>query len=97
MHRSRDRLLFRDAIIALDGRCAGASHRDTAEVIFGIKRVREDWSARGGWLKEPMRRALAKCAATAAMESSGWGVSFQSLTIRHASQLRSSCAGAPHN
>ena len=67
MHRSRDRLLFRDAIIALDGRCAGASHRDTAEVIFGIKRVREDWSARGGWLKEPMRRALAKCAATAAI------------------------------
>ncbi len=60
VHRSRDRLLFRDAIVALDGRDAGASHRDTSEVILGIKRVREDWSARGGWLKERMRRALAK-------------------------------------
>jgi hypothetical protein len=29
-------------------------------VIFGIKRVREDWCARGGWLKERMRRALNK-------------------------------------
>jgi len=60
VHRSRDRLLFRDAIVALDGRGAGANHRDTAEVILGIKRVREDWSARGGWFKERMRRALAK-------------------------------------
>jgi hypothetical protein len=53
-------MLLRDAVVALDGRGAGASHRDTAEVIFGIKRVREDWSARGGWLKERMRRALNK-------------------------------------
>ncbi len=60
VHRSRDRLLFRDAIVALDGRDVGASHRETAEVIVGIKRVREDWSARGGWLKERVRRALAK-------------------------------------
>jgi hypothetical protein len=60
VHRSRDRLLFRDALIALDGRRVGASHRDTAEVICGIKRVREDWSSRGGWLKERMRRALAR-------------------------------------
>jgi hypothetical protein len=60
VHRSRDRLLFRDALIALDGREAGASHRDTAVVIVGIRRVREDWSARGGWLKERLRRALAK-------------------------------------
>ena len=60
VHRSRDHLLLRDAIVSLDGRDAGASHREAAEVIFGIKRVRADWSARGGWLKERMRRALAK-------------------------------------
>lgn len=60
LHRSRDRLLFRDAAVALDGRDAGASHREVAEVIFGITRVRAGWSARGGWLKERMRRALAK-------------------------------------
>ena len=60
VHRSRDRLLLRDAIVSLDGRDAGGSHREAAEVIFGIKRVRADWSARGGWMKERMRRALAK-------------------------------------
>jgi hypothetical protein len=60
VHRSRDRLLFRDAIVTLDGRDAGANHREAAEVIVGIERVRADWSARGGWLKERMRRALAK-------------------------------------
>jgi hypothetical protein len=59
-HRSRDRLLLRDALVVLDGRRAGVSHRDTAVVIFGVKRVRDDWSARGGWLKERMRRALSK-------------------------------------
>ena len=60
VHRSRECLLNRDALVALDGRRVGASHRETAEVIFGIKRVREEWSGRGGWLKERMRRALAK-------------------------------------
>src|SRR5262245_23300823 len=57
--RSHHRLLLRDALVALDARSFGASHRDVAEVIFGVKRVREAWSGRGGWLKERMRRALA--------------------------------------
>jgi hypothetical protein len=57
-HRSRDRLLLRDALVALDGRRVGASYRNIAELIFGVERVREDWSSRGGWLKERMRRAL---------------------------------------
>ena len=54
------RNLMRDAFIAIEARSAGASHRDAAEAIFGIRRVREDWSGRGGALKERMRRALAK-------------------------------------
>jgi hypothetical protein len=54
------RNLIRDAFVAIDARSAGASHRDAAEAIFGIRRVREDWSGRGGALKERMRRALAK-------------------------------------
>ena len=57
--RTRDQLLVRDALIAVDGRNAGASHREVAEVSVGRKRVREEWSSRGGWLKERMRRALA--------------------------------------
>jgi hypothetical protein len=58
-HRSRHRLLRRDALVALDGRRAGVSHRDVATVIFGIEHVLQAWSGGGGWLKERMRRALA--------------------------------------
>jgi hypothetical protein len=58
-HRSHHRLLLRDALVALDARCVGASYRDVAELIFGVERVRDAWSGRGGWLKERMRRALA--------------------------------------
>jgi hypothetical protein len=57
--RTRSQLLVRDALIAVDGRDAGASHREVAEVSVGRKRVREERSARGGWLKERMRRTLA--------------------------------------
>ena len=57
--RTRSQVLIRDALVAVDGREAGASHREVAEVSVGRKRVREEWSARGGWLKERMRRALA--------------------------------------
>jgi hypothetical protein len=56
---SRNRLVLRNALVALDGRHLGASHRDIAEVILGRERVREAWSGRGGWLKERMRRAVA--------------------------------------
>jgi hypothetical protein len=59
VHRSHHRLLLRDALVALDARCVGASHRDVAELIFGVESVRDAWSGRGGWLKERMRRALA--------------------------------------
>jgi hypothetical protein len=58
--RTRDQELLRDSLIAVDGRAAGASHREVAEVIFGHKRVCEDWSARGGWMKDRMWRALTK-------------------------------------
>jgi len=59
VHRSHHRLLLRDALVALDARSVGASHRDAAQLIFGEESVREVWSGRGGWLKERMRRALA--------------------------------------
>jgi hypothetical protein len=58
--RTSEQILTRDAFIAFDGRDAGATHREVAEVIHGVKRVREEWSGRGGWMKERMRRALAK-------------------------------------
>ena len=37
--RTRDQELIRDSFIAVDGRAAGASHREVAEVIFGHRRV----------------------------------------------------------
>jgi hypothetical protein len=60
IRRTRDQELFRDAFVALDGRSVGASHREVAEFIVGVKRVKHEWSGRGGWLKERMRRALDK-------------------------------------
>lgn len=60
IRRTRDQELFRDAFVALDGRAAGASHREVAECIVGVKRVQQEWSGRGGSLKERVRRALAK-------------------------------------
>ena len=59
-HGSRERLLERDALIALDADCAGASLRETAELIHGVEFVRREWSGGNGWLKLRMRRARAK-------------------------------------
>lgn len=56
-HRSRERLLQRDALIALDARCGGASLRETAELICGTDYVRRHWPGKGEWLKQRMRRA----------------------------------------
>jgi len=58
--KTSEQMLTRDAFIAFDGRSAGASHREVAEVIYGLKRVRDEWSGRGCSMKERMRRALAK-------------------------------------
>jgi hypothetical protein len=58
--KTSEQMLTRDAFIAFDGRAAGASHREVAEVIYGRKRVREEWSGRGCSMKERVRRALAK-------------------------------------
>lgn len=59
-HNSRDLLFLRDALIALDGRCLGASHREIAAVIYGWRKVQAVWSSRSRWMKDRMCRALAK-------------------------------------
>jgi hypothetical protein len=48
-------LLLRDALIALDGHCAGATLRKIAAVICGPRRVEEDWPGKG--LRQRVRRA----------------------------------------
>lgn len=51
---------LRNALIALDGATHGASHREVAEVIFGPRRVAEDWSGGHGWMKSRVIRAVKK-------------------------------------
>ena len=58
--RTRDLLLLRDAVIALDGRQAGASYRDIAIAMVGAARAKEAWSSASRALKERVRRARAK-------------------------------------
>jgi hypothetical protein len=59
-HRTRQRLFMRDALIALDARCVGATYRETAAVIYGAERARAAWSSAGTAMKERMRYALAR-------------------------------------
>jgi hypothetical protein len=51
---------LRQALLALDGSLAGASYREIATTVFGEKRVREEWSAVSRFLKERVRRLVAK-------------------------------------
>jgi hypothetical protein len=59
VRRTREHEAFRDALVALDGRSVGASHRETAEVLVGPERARAEWGANSD-LKLRARRALAK-------------------------------------
>lgn len=57
---SHQRRLLREALIALDAQCMRASYREAATLIFGAERTAAAWSSGSTWLKERMRRALAK-------------------------------------
>jgi hypothetical protein len=46
----------RDALIALDAHCNGASHRDVAKMIYGSDKVDAEWLADGCDLKDYVRR-----------------------------------------
>ena len=46
----------RDALIALDAHCNGASHREVAVMIFGSEKVDAEWIADGCDLKDYVRR-----------------------------------------
>ncbi len=50
----------RDALIALDAHCNGASHRDVAILIFGSNKVDAEWSADGCDLKDYVRRCRSR-------------------------------------
>jgi hypothetical protein len=46
----------RDALIALDADCNGASHREVAVMIYGPAKVDAEWVADGCDLKDYVRR-----------------------------------------
>ena len=50
----------RDALIALDAHCNGASHRDVAIIIFGPDKVAAEWIADGCELKDYVRRCRSR-------------------------------------
>jgi hypothetical protein len=54
------RNLLRNAMMALDGRRAGASYRDIANVAFGHDRASSAWNSPSRAMKDQMVRALAK-------------------------------------
>lgn len=57
---SVERLELRNAIIAIDGECVGASRRDIAAVTFGKKRVDEEWPDPDAPMRHKIKRDLAR-------------------------------------
>lgn len=57
---TRTRLLLRDSLIAIDGKCLGASYRDIAIAIYGFERVRAEWVGPSRWMKDHVRRLYAR-------------------------------------
>jgi len=49
---------YRDYLVALDGRLAGKSYRDIAEVLYGSERVGAYWTDDTRGLKSKVRRAV---------------------------------------
>ena len=62
---SVSRIFLRTALIALDGRRAGASYRDVAEVAFGTRNASEAWTNTGRAMKDHVIRASKHGAALA--------------------------------
>lgn len=60
VHDTRDLLFLRDALVALDARCVGASYREMAMVIYGEQATQAAWSSASRWMKDRMCRAAAK-------------------------------------
>lgn len=55
-HRNR----LRQVVRALDGRKAGASHRDIAIALYGRERVASDWRDPGAHLQDAVRRLIGR-------------------------------------
>lgn len=52
------RIELRDALVALDGECAGATRREIARVIYGEAAVSADWSEPSNGMKDRVKRSI---------------------------------------
>ena len=52
------RIELRDALIALDGKCAGVTRREIARVIYGHAAVAAQWSDPSGGMKDRVKRSI---------------------------------------
>lgn len=52
------RIELRDALIALDGKCAGATRREIARVIYGDAAVAAQWSDPTAGMKDRVKRSI---------------------------------------
>ena len=57
---SRTRLFYRDALLALDARLIGLSHREIAILLHGPDAVRRTWLRSSGSIRERIRHLLAR-------------------------------------
>ncbi|PPC79818.1 MAG: hypothetical protein CTY39_12100, partial [Hyphomicrobium sp.] len=55
-----ERRELRDALIALDGKAFGATHRDIAKVIYGSERAVIEWGASDSSMRQKIKRDLAR-------------------------------------
>jgi hypothetical protein len=55
-----DRIRLRDALVCLDGKSSGASHRDIAQVIHGADRVATEWGDTDSPMRQKIKRDLAR-------------------------------------
>ncbi|MBU1210093.1 MAG: DUF2285 domain-containing protein [Alphaproteobacteria bacterium] len=55
-----ERRELRDALIALDGKARGASHRDIAKVIYGSERAVIEWGDSDSSMRQKIKRHLAR-------------------------------------
>lgn len=55
-----ERRELRDALIALDGKAIGASHRDIAQITYGAQRTAAEWGESDSSMRQKIKRDLAR-------------------------------------
>jgi hypothetical protein len=57
---TRTRIFFRDALLALDARLLGLSHREIAKLLYGADAVADSWTRSSGSIRERTRHLIVR-------------------------------------